>query len=109
MTLISITGSATASRGYTYEDANEMIDMFDAVLAGRATARTLDRMLEITGAAVPVTASMRKAMQPVRLPGDRSRPGLAEVTDRFWRAYAKEHPAPEQKRRPLISTLRRAR
>lgn len=62
MNLISITGSATASRGYSYEDASEMIDLFDAILEGRATEKTASRMLEIVGNAQPITASARKAM-----------------------------------------------
>lgn len=110
MNLISITCSASPSRGYTYEDAEAMLDLFDTVLDGRATEKTLDSMLAITSAAVPVTASARKGMKAVRLPGDRSRPDLAEVTNRFWKAYAAKHPQPvEPNRQPLKATMRQRR
>jgi len=107
MNMISITGSATASRGYTYDDATEMLDLFDAVLEGRATSKTLHRMLAITSAAMPITASARRSMKPVRLDADKTRAGLASVSDKFWKAYRAKHPQPEQKRQTVASTMRR--
>lgn len=107
MNLISITCSASPSRGYSYDEADEMIDLFDAVLDGRATEKTASRMLEIVGNAQPITASARRSMKVVRLPGDKAHKGLAEVTDSYWSRYRAEHPQPvEPKRQSRISTMR---
>jgi len=76
--LISFT--ATASRGYTYDEAEEMLSLFSDVLAGRAGPKTLGRMLEITSAAVPITASMRKTMRRVR----------ADEQNDLWRDFGGE-------------------
>lgn len=108
--LISFTASASPSRGYSYADAEEMLALFGDVLNGRATTKTVNRMLAITSAAVPVTASMHKGMKAVRLPGDKARKGLAEVTDSYWARYRAEHPQPvEPNRQPRISTMRQRR
>jgi len=104
--LIAVTASATPSRGYSYDEANEMLDLFGAVLDGRATEKTALRMLEIVGNAQPISASARKSMKVVRVDADKVRDGLAGVTDSFWKRYRAKHPQPAQKRRPVISTLR---
>jgi hypothetical protein len=108
MNLISITCSTSPAKGYSYDEADEMLDLFGTVLTGRATAKTIQRMLAITGAAQPITASMRKAMRPVRLSADQTRPGLAGVSDKFWKAYKAKHPQREPNRQPIISTMRRS-
>jgi len=105
--MIAFTASASPSRGYSHAEADEMIGLFDAVLDGRATSKTVTRMLEIVDGAAPITASMRKAMRPVRLASDKARPDLAEITDKFWRDYRAKHPKPQQKHQPLIDTMRR--
>lgn len=106
--LIAITASATPAKGYSYDEANEMLDLFADVLDGGATEKTASRMMEIVEAAVPITASSRKTMKAVRLDADKARPNLASVTDSFWKRYQAKHPQPEQERRTLISNLRRA-
>lgn len=107
MNLISITGSATASRGYTYDEADEMLNLFDTVLEGRANSKTLDRILEITSASVAITASARRSMKTVRLDADKVRDGLAGVSDSYWRRYRAKHPRPDEpKRQPLKATMR---
>lgn len=78
-TLIAFTASAAPARGYTFDAANEMLALFGDVLAGRATAETADRMLQITDAAVPVTASMRATMRQVR---------ADDTADTFWKENA---------------------
>lgn len=108
--LIAITASASPARGYSYSDAETMLALFDDVLDGRATPETLDRMLGIVTSAQPVTASMRKGMKAVRLNADKTRPGLAGVTDSFWKRYRAKHPQPvEPNRQSLISTMRQRR
>lgn len=78
-TLIAFTASAAPAHGYTFDAANEMLALFGDVLAGRATTETADRMVQITDAAVPVTASMRETMRKV---------GASDDADKFWRENA---------------------
>lgn len=107
-TLIAITASATPARGYSYSDAETVLSLFGDVLHGRATPETLDRMVGIVGNAQPITASARRSMQAVRLPGDKARKGLAGVSDSYWKRYRAEHPKPAApNRQPRISTMRR--
>lgn len=106
--MFAITASATPARGYSYNEAEEMLALFGTVLAGQATENTASRMLEIVGNAQPITASMRKAMRPVRLNADKPRAGLAGVSDKFWKAYRAKHPQREPERQPVISTMRRS-
>jgi len=107
MNLIAITASASPARGYSYSDAEAMLALFGDVLDGRATEKTLDRMLGIVGNAQPITASARRSMKAVRLPGDKARKGLAEVTDSYWARYRAEHPHPvEANRQPRVNTMR---
>lgn len=73
--MIAITCSDTPSKGYSYAEATEVLDLFDTVLDGRATTETVDRMLEIVGNAQPITATMR----PVR---------ADDTANEFWREHA---------------------
>jgi len=78
-TLIAFTASAAPAHGYTFDAANEMLALFGDVLAGRATTETAERMLQITDAAVPITASMRETMRKVR---------ADDTANEFWREHA---------------------
>jgi len=94
--LIAITANASPARGNTEAEVTEMMDLFDDVLEGQTTSKTVDRMLEILDAGKPITASMRAHAKRVRLDP------LAKLTDRFWRDYRAKHPQPKRAKRTAI-------
>ena len=118
MALISITGRSTGQQyGREAKAYERSLDGLFAIMnRGKPTseeararlAEEVDAVLEAAGDLLPITASARRSMKAVRLPNDRSRPDLAEVTDSFWKRYRAKHPQPEKPRRTLISNLRRA-
>jgi hypothetical protein len=96
MTLIAITANASPTRGHTVAEVDEMMDLFDSVLEGETTPRTVARMMEILESGKPITATMRAQMKAVRLDGSTAHNDLTKVTADFWRRYRAEHPKPKQ-------------
>jgi hypothetical protein len=91
--------TANARRGFTYDSANELLDLSDKVSEGKGSQATLARMFELLAGAKPVTTAMLRTAQPV----SQAARTLADVTDAYWRrqrqAQAQAHSAAPAKQR----------
>ncbi len=74
---------------------DKMFDIIERDTAGLTSAARKRFMAQVNAIIdadnpLPITATMRAGMKAVRLVGGN---GMATVTDRFWRGYARKHGA----------------